>query len=202
MAGCRAVSRDGQPEMMGFVDDRREFVRGELALRFTSALGNQPSAGHDLDHVDATLGMSANRSTDGVGAWLGHPPKKWQCPPGVVIGGPAHKMVGSPGDPSNRERQISPIPEITNCRDPPQRSGSGSRHDGSAGEIVVRRMQRGDRISRRVEDEVDMGVNQVKQQRHAFEVDELGVLRRIDPFGDGDDPVTVEQDHRTRPQLR
>ena len=120
----------------------------------------------------------------------------------MVSGAPAQHDGGQPRRAPHRERQIVPVTEVAHRGDAPQHSGPRRRHDGIAGGIVVPRLERTDRIGGGVEDQVDMGVDETRQERGSLQVNDLDIVRRFDPFGHGDDALTVEHHHRTRPQRR
>jgi hypothetical protein len=69
--GRRAVGGDRQAKEVGLVDDRPQLAGRELALRLPRTRGEQSTARHDLDHVDAALGMGVHGAAHGVGALFG-----------------------------------------------------------------------------------------------------------------------------------
>ena len=123
------------------------------------------------------------------------PPRKWQCPPAEVIGGPAATIVGSAGAGlAQAEGEVVAVAEVAHRGDArAQLGGGGLRHRLQHG-VVVARGEGGDRVEPRVEREVHVGVDQPGQERGLAEVDQLGVGRRGSGADLGDPPVLDEHE--------
>lgn len=139
-----------------------QLVDGELALCLVGALGHEPTACHDLDHVHAALGMVTHRTTHSIGASLGHSTQE------VTV--PARRGERGPGAHDRRqalrvphgERQISPVTKVAHRRDPSHRSCPRGRPDRVEGGGVVACGEGADRIGGGIEGQVNMGVHETR----------------------------------------
>ena len=125
----------------------------------------------------STCSRTAARTPNSVGSAT--PSKKWQCPPGLVIGGPAATTVGWSSRPRRLQRQVAAVAQVAHRRHPgPQRrpASLGHRRHGRA---VVTASQIADRVQAGVERQVDMRVHQPWQQRRPVEVHEARAVGHI-----------------------
>jgi hypothetical protein len=114
---------------LGLVDRGLEHLRGELREVLVGARGEVAAAGHDLDDVDAALGVLAHRRLDAFLRRLGRPAQVMAVP----ARGRDRRSGGHDGwQPrlaAQAERQVVAVAEVPDGGDPAaQRRLGGFRH--------------------------------------------------------------------------
>ncbi|GAB3875509.1 hypothetical protein GCM10029964_019870 [Kibdelosporangium lantanae] len=188
------VRGDGQAEPVGLGDGGTQVVSVELGLLLARAGGQGAAAGHDLDDVTPALGPFPDRRPD-----------VHSGPAEVVAvsvrGGdrrPGRHQRGHPGAVTQPQREIATVTQVadgghTRAHGRPARLGHG-RDD-----VGVRPCgERGDRIGASVEREVDVRVDQTRQQCRARQVHDVGVLGHGRRAVDRRDGAPVEDHRRVR----
>ncbi len=188
---------------MGLVDGHAQVGQRVLRLVGQGRGGHAPTGGHDLDDVDAVLGVVVHGGGDRVGVV-----SLAAQEPAVSAGGgdrwtgreDGRSGVGAAGRLGpDRQGQVVPVAEVSGGGDPAgEHRPRGLTHVRQEC-LLGRRLNMGNDLLRSVEDQVGVRVDQARQQRGLVEVEHRQVVRRGRSRGvDVADPAVLDHDHRVR----
>ena len=190
-----------QPVPVRLVHRGPQHFRRELGQMLVGAWRQGPAAGHDLDDVDAALHVLAHR---GPHPRLGRlrAPAQVVAVPGRRGGDrrPGREDGRQPGLAAQPERQVVPVAQVPDRGDAAAQGRLPGPDHRRYRLLVGAGRECADRVRAGVEGQVDVGVDQSRQQRRPAQVDDVRAVRRGRPGADGDDGAAVDHHQRVRDQ--
>jgi len=195
-AGRVGVRGDLEAVPVCLVDRGPEHLGRELGEILAGARGQVAAAGHDLDDVDAALGVLAYRGPDALLRRLGRPAQVVAVPAGDGDRRPGRHDGGQPWLAAQAEGQVVAVAQVPDGGDAAaQRRPRGSDHRFRR--LVIAALgQTADWVGAGVEGQVGVAVDQAGQQRGAAQVGDVRVVGSGYPGADRDDGAAVDQDQR------
>jgi len=195
-AGRVGMRGDLEAVPVRLVDRGPEHLGRELGEILAGARGEVPAAGHDLDDVDAALGVLAHRGPDRADGGFGDAAQVVAVAAGGGDRRPGRHDGGQPWLAAQAEGQVVAVAQVPDGGDAAaQRRPRGSDHRFRR--LVIAALgQTADWVGAGVEGQVGVAVDQAGQQRGAAQVGDVRVVGSGYPGAHRDDGAAVDQDQR------